>query len=65
MTIENTTHYEVQDEQQRTASKHRSEKAAIAAAKKIESSRVLMRVVSGTYKPTTVVYPAVGTTYSN
>lgn len=59
------THYEVQDEQQRTISKHRSEKAAINAAKKIESSRVLMQVVGGTYKSTTVIYPAVGMTYSN
>ena len=58
------TKYEVQDERRQTVSTHRSEAAAIAAAKKIEDSRVIMRVKSGTYESATVVFPEVGTTYS-
>ena len=59
------TKYEVQDAAGNTASTHRSEAAAIAAAKKIEDSRVIMREKSGTYESATVVFPEVGTTYSN
>jgi pectin methylesterase-like acyl-CoA thioesterase len=59
------TKYEVQDETRQAVSTHRSESAAIKAARKIEDSRVVMHVTSGTYKSTTCIYPAVGTTYSN
>jgi pectin methylesterase-like acyl-CoA thioesterase len=59
------TKYEVQNEARETISTHRSEAAAIKAARKIEDSRVVMHVTSGTYKSTTCIYPAVGMTYSN
>lgn len=60
----NKTTYRVQDRSQNTVSTHRSESAAIKAASKIEDSRVVMEVTSGTYQSSTVIYPTVGTTYS-
>jgi hypothetical protein len=57
--------FEVRDEQRNTVSSHRSESAAIKAAKKLNDSRVIMVVTSGTHKSTTCVWPEVGTTYSN
>jgi hypothetical protein len=59
------TTYEVQDETRQVISTHRSESAAIKAARKIDDSRVVMRETSGTYESTTCIYPAVGATYSN
>mgnify|MGYP003654237229 CR=1 FL=1 len=56
--------YRVQDRTQSTISTHRTEAAAIKAASKIEDSRIVMDVTSGTYQSSTVIYPAVGTTYS-
>jgi hypothetical protein len=59
------TKYEVQDAARQTVSTHRTEAAAIKAARKIDDSRVMMRETSGTYKSTTCIHPEVGATYSN
>ena len=58
------TTYRVQDRTQSTISTHRTEAAAIKAASKIDDSRIVMDVISGTYQSSTVIYPNVGTTYS-
>ena len=48
-----------------TVSNHHSERAAIAAARRLEDGRVVMVERSGTYKSSTPVWPTRGTTQSN
>lgn len=59
------TRYEVRDQHHQTVSTHRSENVAIKAAKKIEGSRVIMQVKSGTYESSMCIYPELGSIYSN